>query len=184
MTAAHSMQRLVKSYLDDAPDPNSWIGQRDRTLLAVLYNTGARVSEISGLRIGDVVLESSPSVHIHGKGRKQRTVPLWRTTAALNVAQRLSIAIKAAARHRPQLTGRHISPHTFRHTTAMHLLQSGVHISVIALWLGHESPSTTHMYIEADLSMKERALQRLTPCTPKMSRYQPPEQILKFLETL
>ena len=71
-----------------------------------------------------------------------------------NIAQRLALAIRAATRDQPHLRGRSISPPTIRHTTAMHLLQSGVDISVIALWLGHESPSTTHMYIEADLSMR------------------------------
>ena len=197
----------------EGPDPTQWVGQRDRTLLAMLYNTGARVSEIASLQLTDVVVENSPSVHICGKGRKQRTVPLWRTTADLvrswkrrlvevvsdghlfpsraggvmtrsNIAQRLALAIKAATKHQPQLRERSISPHTIRHTTAMHLLQSGVDISVVALWLGHESPATTHMYIEADLSMKERALQRLTPSAPKRSRYRPPQQILQFLESL
>ncbi len=67
----------------NAPDPNGWVGQRDRVLLAMLYNTGARVSEIASLRIADVVVESSPSVHIQGKGRKRRIVPLWRTTTDL-----------------------------------------------------------------------------------------------------
>jgi integrase/recombinase XerD len=197
----------------EGPDPNSWVGQRDRTLFAMLYNTGARVSEIASLLIADVVVESSPSVHIRGKGRKQRSVPLWRATADLvrswkrrlaevvpnghlfpnrcgtamtrsNIAQRLALAIKAAAKQHPQLQERSISPHTIRHTTAMHLLQSGVDISVIALWLGHESPSTTHMYIEADLSMKERALQRLTPSAPNKARYRPPQQLLQFLQSL
>jgi site-specific recombinase XerD len=197
----------------EGPAINSWIGQRDRTMLAVLYNTGARVSEIAGLRVGAVIDEVSPSVHIVGKGRKQRSVPLWRTTLDLvrawkrrlnrttaedylfpnrkgtamtrsNITQRLSLAVKAASRIQPQLRQRSISPHTIRHTTAMHLLQSGVDISVIALWLGHESPSTTHMYIEADLSMKERALDRLKPITAKIGRYRAPDQLLRFLDSL
>jgi integrase/recombinase XerD len=159
------------------------------------------------------LFESSPSVHIQGKGRKRRTVPLWRTTADLvrrwkrrlpevangeylfpsrggtamtrsNIAQRLTLAVDAAANLCPQLRQRSISPHTIRHTTAMHLLQSGIDLSVIALWLGHESRSTTHMYIEADLSMKERALQRLTPLASKGSRYRPPQQLLQFLAGL
>ena len=101
-----------------------------------------------------------------------------------NLAQRLVIAVKAAAKDQPHLRERSISPHTIRHTTAMHLLQSGVDMSVIALWLGHESTSTTHMYIEADLSMKERALQRLKPANLKRGRYRPPQQLLQFLESL
>ena len=80
-----------------------------------------------------------------------------------NVTQRLAVYVKAAGKTMPALLDRAISPHTIRHTTAMHLLQSGVDITVIALWLGHESPATTHMYVEADLAMKERALGRLQP---------------------
>ena len=83
--------------------------------------------------------------------------------ARSNVTQRLDLAVSTAAERHPQLARRSISPHTIRHTTAMHLLQSGVDITVIALWLGHESPATTHMYLEADLSMKERTLNRLQP---------------------
>ncbi|WP_404294736.1 tyrosine-type recombinase/integrase (plasmid) [Microvirga sp. RSM25] len=166
----------------DAPDARTWAGERDRALFSLMYNTGARVSEAIGLRVGEVV--DSPAVaHLRGKGRKDRSVPLWRTTANLirnwkrrldcageesflfpnrgggcmarsNVTQRLELAVSAAAERYPQLARRSISPHTIRHTTAMHLLQSGVDISVIALWLGHESPATTHMYLQADLAMK------------------------------
>jgi len=197
----------------DAPDTRSWVGQRDRALLTTMYNTGARVSEIISVRISDLVLDGAPCVHLHGKGRKQRTVPLWRATATLlrawtrqlgsaaasgplfpnrggrtmtrsNVTQRLALYVQAAAASRPQLLGRGISPHTIRHTTAMHLLQSGVDITVIALWLGHESPSTTHMYVEADLAMKERALGRLQPPGIAVSRYRPPDTLMHFLQGL
>jgi site-specific recombinase XerD len=197
----------------EGPDPHSWTGQRDRVLFAVLYNTGARVSEIINVRARDVILDASPSVHIFGKGRKQRTVPLWRSTVTQlrawkrrlgvipadaplfpnregapmtrsNVRQRLDLAVRAAAQKRPELLARVISPHTFRHTTAMHLLQSGVDITVIALWLGHESPSTTHVYVEADLAMKERALSKLQSPKTKSVRYRPPDQLLQFLQNL
>jgi len=197
----------------DAPDARSWVGQRDRALLTTMYNTGARVSEIIGMRVSDLVLDGARCVHLHGKGRKQRTVPLWRATAALlrawtrqlggaaassplfpnrggramtrsNVTQRLALCVQAAAADQPHLLGRGISPHTIRHTTAMHLLQSGVDITVIALWLGHESPSTTHMYVEADLAMKERALGRLPPPGIAVPRYQPPDALMRFLQSL
>jgi site-specific recombinase XerD len=163
--------------------------------------------------VSDVVLEGSPCVHIRGKGRKQRSVPLWRSTATLlrvwkrelgdlanitpifpnrngtamtrsNIAQRLALCVKLAAGRSPKLLDRSISPHTIRHTTAMHLLQSGVDIAVIALWLGHESTTTTHTYIEADLSMKERALQRLSPLQTGVPRYRPPDRLMQFLQTL
>ena len=101
-----------------------------------------------------------------------------------NVRQRLDLAIHVAAKTQPQLKTRTISPHTFRHTTAMHLLESGVDITVIALWLGHESTATTHMYVEADLAMKERALSKLQSPDIKPLRYRPPDQLLQFLQNL
>lgn len=197
----------------DAPDPRTWAGQRDRALFSLMYNTGARVSEVIGLRVGDVIIDGTMAAHLRGKGRKERSVPLWRSTASLirgwkrrledigddkilfpnrggermvrsNVTQRLDLAVSAAAEHHPQLARRSISPHTIRHTTAMHLLQSGVDITVIALWLGHESPATTHMYLEADLSMKERTLNRLQPVGASRARYRPPDQLMQFLQSL
>lgn len=197
----------------DAPDTTTWAGQRDHALFTMLYNTGARVSEIIDLRVKNLILDTSPAIHITGKGRKQRTVPLWRSTVTVvrdfkrrmgetadgaplfpnrsgkamsrsNVTQRLALAVEAAAEQHPQLLIRSISPHTLRHTTAMHLLQSGVDMSVIALWLGHESPSTTHMYLEADLAMKERALGRLQPPARSAARYRPPDRLMQFLQGL
>jgi site-specific recombinase XerD len=197
----------------DAPD-QSWVGQRDHVLFLLLYNTGARVSELIGVKVGEVVLdESAACVHLHGKGRKQRSVPLWRTTVKtirawlkLNrqfdavspllparngnvmtrstAAKRLELAAKIATKICPRLSKQRVSPHTIRHTTAMHLLQSGVDISVIALWLGHESPATTHCYVEADLAMKERALAKLHEPNAKMQRYKSPDSLIDFLNTL
>jgi integrase/recombinase XerD len=190
-----------------------WTSQRDHLLLTMLYNTGARVSEIIGIRLADVVLNGSAFVTLHGKGRKQRTVPLWHSTVKAirswlrlnpelasassllpnragqpmtrsNVTQRLDLAVKAASSVHPRLVDRHVSPHMIRHTTAMHLLQSGVDISVIALWLGHESPTTTHQYVEADLAMKERALARLQEPGVDLRRYRAPDSLLEFLKTL
>jgi len=181
--------------------------------LGLLYNTAARVSEIITVTVADVVLDVAPCVHLHGKGRKQRAVPLWRSTVKeirawlrlnlqlcatdpllpnrvgqpmtrVNVAHRLTLAIQLAAKHNPVLNKRRISPHVVRHTAAMHLLQSGVDTSVIALWLGHESPATTHMYVEADLAMKERALARLQEPDCKVRRYRAPDSLLQFLKTL
>lgn len=196
-----------------APD-DSWLSQRDHVLFLLMYNTGARVSEIIGVKVGDVVLDDNAAcVHLHGKGRKQRSVPLWRSTvkavrawlrlnsqfdaaSALlpnrngnamtrsNVTKRLMLAARTAATQYPRLTKQRVSPHTIRHTTAMHLLQAGVDISVIALWLGHESPVTTHHYIEADLTMKERALAKLHEPDVKIQRYRAPDSLLDFLKTL
>lgn len=204
----------MRAVIDAAGTPTpTWLGQRDQLLLTMLYNTGARVSEIAGVRVADVVLHDAPCVHLQGKGRKQRSVPLWTATAKVirtwlqlngqpaphspllptrdgtvmtraSIAQRLHRAVEAATTRHPELAAFQISPHTIRHTTAMHLLQSGVDITVIALWLGHESPSTTHMYVEADLAMKERALARLTPPDVKAVRYRPPDALMRFLQTL
>ena len=101
-----------------------------------------------------------------------------------NVTLRLALAVQHATETQPALAKRKVSPHTIRHTTAMHLLQAGVNISVIALWLGHESPVTTHHYVEADLAMKERALARLHEPGAKVQLYRASDSLLDFLRTL
>ena len=101
-----------------------------------------------------------------------------------NVAQRLNLAVARAAVQEPCLLNKRVSPHVLRHTTAMHLLQSGVPFNVIALWLGHESTTTTHRYVEADLAMKEKALARLEAPDTQMPRYQAPDSLMRFLKTL
>jgi len=210
--ALNFLSREEVQALLDAPDRSTWSGHRDAVLLGVLYNTGARVSEVTGLRIADVLLDRAAALHLHGKGRKERVVPLWKTTATQlrawlrlidpspsapvfpnragnrlsrsGVEQRLQAAISKASQRCPSLAARPISPHTLRHTTAMHLLQSGLDITVIALWLGHEDPATTHHYIEADLAMKEAALQRLDPPAGKPVRFKASDRLLAFLESL
>jgi site-specific recombinase XerD len=196
----------------DAPS-DTWIGQRDRLMFALMFNTGARVSEIIGVRVADIVLGPTSSIRLHGKGRKQRSLPLWKTTASAvrdwlhqnphlqadspllprrddkpmtraNVAQRLKLAVQIASRKYPDLARMSVSPHVVRHATAMSLLQSGADPCDIALWLGHESPATTHMYVEADLAMKERALARLKAPHVKPTKYRPPKALLAFLQAL
>lgn len=195
-----------------APDRTTWTGQRDRVMLATLYNSGARVSELTGMLVGDLTLEPSASVRIRGKGRKERSIPLWPDTAAqlkrwlrayprateqplfpnrsggqltrIGMTERLKLAAKSAAEQYPELRKRRIFPHLFRHSIAMHMLQAGVDITVIALWLGHESTATTHRYIEADLAMKEKAL--LSLCAPSQTtlRYKAKDDVLQFLQSL
>ncbi|MBL0351426.1 MAG: tyrosine-type recombinase/integrase [Candidatus Dechloromonas phosphoritropha] len=191
----------------------TWTSQRDHLLLAMLYNTGARVSEIIGVRVTDVVLDGGACVHLHGKGRKQRSVPLWHTTVTevrawlrlnpalrgeepllpnreghamsrSNVVQRLELAVARATNQAPSIVKKRISPHIIRHTTAMHLLQSGVPFNVIALWLGHESTTTTHRNVEADLAMKEKALARLEAPDTMIRRFKAPDLLMRFLQTL
>lgn len=195
-----------------APDDSTWSGRRDRVLLATLYNTGARVSEIVNLRCADLQLDRTSSVRVRGKGRKERVLPLWKDTAAAlkrwlqriaptsdaplfpnragnplsrsGVEHRLDLAVARAAAACPSLRDRRVSPHTIRHTTAMHLLQSGVRTEEIALWLGHEDTSTTHHYVEADLAMKERALSMVQQPRIRRMRYRPSDRLLAFLESL
>lgn len=207
-----SLSREEVDALLAAPDPKTWCGRRDRVMFATLYNTGTRVSELIGMRMRDVELDRHSFVRIHGKGRKARTVPLWSATAkqikgwikSINctpeswlfpnrsggpltragVSDRLKLAHQAAQSRCPQLKKRRIFPHLVRHATALHLLQSGVDLTVIALWLGHESPATTHMYMEADLAMKERALNTLQTPKIKQHRYKPAARVLAFLDSL
>jgi len=198
----------------NAPDTKTWSGLRDHVLLLVLYNTGARVSELIHIQRQDMDLQRQHAIHLHGKGRKERIIPLWPQTVAevrkwsshydqsdnapvfpnrfggaisrSGVQQRLRCAQSVAAVNLPSLKNRTISPHTIRHTTALHLLQSGVDLSVIALWLGHEQIDTTHQYMEADLEMKRAALDSLTAVKTKSRRIRakPTEKILAFLEGL
>jgi integrase/recombinase XerD len=172
---------------------SSGAGLRDRTLLLFLYNTGARVQEVAELRVKNLELGSAPRVHLHGKGDKWRTCPLWKETAQLLqqlLTNRSAVdgpvftsaqgepltrfgIYKMVCRHtrnlaRPQNGSYHrrISPHVFRHTTAVHLLESGVEPNVIRGWLGHVSLETTNRYAEINLRMKQKALEI---CQPPLS---------------
>jgi integrase/recombinase XerD len=206
------LSRAEMQAILDAPDVATWCGHRDRVMFTVFYNTGGRVSEITDMQVADVILDGCAAVRIHGKGRKERSVPLWQITVteirkwlartharpdqplfpswAGNrmtrpaVTARLQLAVQSAAMPCPQLAKRDVTPHVIRHSTAMHMLQSGVDITLIALWLGHENPATTHMYVEADLAMKERALNAVQPPHIKQTRYQPADRVLHFLESL
>lgn len=195
-----------------APDLSTRQGRRDHALLSTLYNSGARISEITGLQRNQVLFGASTFLQLYGKGRKERTVPLWPKTARTlqswfrelggepqefafpsirktrlsteGANQILQRAVRGASIECPSLRDRRISPHTVRHATAMHLLQSGVDISVIALWLGHESIETTHIYLEADLKTKERALEKLAPAGLTVRRYKAEDEVLAFLASL
>ena len=179
-------------------------------ILTTRYNTGARVCEVTGLRVADVLTDRAPALHLHNKGRKERVIQLWKTTAAQlrawlphidpsrgtpvfpnragvspprsSVEPRLGVALATTSKRYPSLAGRRVSPHT--HTTAMHPLQSGVDITVIALWLGHEDPTTTHYCREADLAMKEAALRRVADPGSKALRFRACDRLLASLEAL
>jgi site-specific recombinase XerD len=171
------------------PDRSSLQGQRDYTLLLFLYNTGARASEAAQTNIGDLQLDAAPaSVRFLGKGRKVRLCPLWAQTVDvlrgllgsrlsgredapvfLNVRRQritrfgihtlVERTVTRAASATPSLGQKNVSPHTIRHTTAVHLLRAGVDINTIRAWLGHVSLETTNRYAQVDLEMKAKALE-------------------------
>ena len=193
-----------------ATEPTTWTGQRDHLLFGFLYNTGARISE--ALQVTPTDLQNR-AVRLRGKGRKQREVPLWTQTyrqlqqwcrdnqigaaqpifgngqcqslSRRQAARRLALTLQKAALACPSLRNRTITLHTWRHTCAMHLLQAGVALEIIALWLGHEQPATTHGYLEADLNMKKETLTHLqAPNSSRRISKKAPSNILAFLETL
>jgi integrase/recombinase XerD len=195
-----------------ACDQATWTGRRDRALLMLACQTGLRASELTQLRIMDVHLGVGAHVSCVGKGRKQRITPLtagtvtlvgaWlserggqpddplfptRTGTALSrdaLERRLAKHAATAALTCPTLHDKKISPHAMRHTAAMRLLAAGIDSAVIALWLGHENPATTQMYIHADLALKEKALARTAPQHTTPGRYQPSDTTLAFLDNL
>jgi integrase/recombinase XerD len=219
LPAKKTDKRLVKSLsrreidaLLSAPDLSKWRGRRDHALLLTLYNSGARASEITAMTQSQVIFAKNNFLLLHGKGRKERTIPLWRNTAQalrnwfvelgkLNTVLAfpnasgealtrnglnyiLQQAVQQASQKCSSLKEITVTPHMVRHSTATHLLQSGVDIAVIALWLGHESIETTHVYLEADLTTKERALQKLSPAGKKEPRYKADDKVLAFLAAL
>jgi site-specific recombinase XerD len=194
------------------PNTSTWTGRRDHALLLVAVQTGLRVSELTGLTINDIELGTGPHLRCRGKGRKDRCTPLTRQTVDVlrewlterggtgtdpafptrrgtplsrDAVERLVTKYaQIAANTCPSLAGRTITPHVLRHSAAMALLHSGVDITVIALWLGHESPATTRVYLHADMAMKQQALARTTPPDSQPGRYTPPDTLLAFLDTL
>jgi integrase/recombinase XerD len=195
-----------------APDQSTWVGRRAHALLLTLYNSGARVSAITMLKRDQVCCGDSTFLQLFGKGRKERTIPLGAETVQVlrawfhelgedtpNIAfpsvrgkslsrdgvdYLLKRAVQRAALDCPSLKTKKISPHIVRHATAMHLLQAGVDIATIALWLGHESIETTHVYLQADLAMKEEALGKLDPIEGGWQRFRAGDPLLAFLASL
>jgi integrase len=181
-------------------------------LLALAVQTGLRLTEITGLDRGDVALGAGAHLTCIGKGRKQRTVPLTTNTVAVlrtwtrergglpadplfptrtgrrlspdAVQRRVGVHVSTASQRCPSLAHKNVTPHTLRHTAAMALLQAGVDVSVIALWLGHEDIRSTQTYLHADLTIKQRALEQATPTSAKPGRFQPADPLLAFLEAL
>jgi len=208
----HSLTREEMDAILAVCDRSTWHGRRDHALLLTLYNSGARVSEITALRRSHVRFGSATVVQFLGKGRKERAVPLWHRTARIlqqwfgelgetppdyafpnahrarltrqGVTYLLHQAQQRARMTCPSLAAKRIGPHVIRHSTAQHLLEAGVDLATIALWLGHERLETTHQYIEADLALKEKALQKLTPIGQSARRFKADAPLLAFLASL
>ncbi len=198
--------------LIEAPDTSKWIGRRDRTLLLVAVRTGLRNSELIALVRQNIALGAGAHVRCMGKGRKARCTPLqsdavqamdaWMTEnpgqpydpvfpssrgghLSPDALQRLVTRHATfASKTCPSLKDRTITPHTLRHSAAMDLLRRGVDLTVIALWLGHESTETTMMYLHADMEIKERALAHATVSGEVPERFHAPDSLLAFLDTL
>jgi len=195
-----------------APDLGTWLGRRDHALLMLMIQTGVRVSELTGLRISDLQLGTGAHIRVSGKGRKKRATTLTKETVKIITAwlkerqgqpddplfptrqgQALSrhtvgaIVTKhanAAATGCASLQAKNVTPHTLRHSNAMLLRAKGVDIATIALWLGHETVQTTHVYEHADPALKEQAIAKTAPLGTRPGRYQPTDQLLSFLQNL
>lgn len=195
-----------------ACDKTTWTGRRDHAMLVLTIQTGLRISELVGLTVADLALGVGANVHTVGKGRKERRTPLvpltigvlktwlaerrgapcdplFSTTTGRRLSRdavehRVAIYVSRASKSCPSMRTKHVSTHTLRHTAAMRLLLSGVDVTVVALWLGHEQISTTSLYVHADMSQKERAIARVTPPDTKPGRYRAPDALLAFLAGL
>lgn len=206
------LSRAEVDALLSVPDLNTWAGRRDYTWLIVAVQTGLRVSELTNLTRKDIELGSGAYVYVVGKGRKERYTPLTKeTVTALKswIAERdrsssdivfpslrgkamsndgiqylLSKHCRTAMQLCPSLKNKRVSPHQLRHTAAMELLQAGVDVTVIALWLGHESLDTTRIYLEADLEMKRAALEKTTAYQHQPTSFKADDALLSFLKAL
>jgi len=195
-----------------ACDQTSWTGRRDHAMFALTVQTGLRISELADLTRQDVALGAGANVHTVGKGRKERRTPLVPATRAVlkawlgerpgeptdplfptvtggrlsrdAIERRLTRHLTAAADTCPSLRAKHVTMHTLRHTAAMRLLLAGNDVTVIALWLGHEQIETSNLYLHADMSHKQRAIDRTKPLAAKPGRYRPSDSLLAFLVAL
>jgi site-specific recombinase XerD len=195
----------------DAPDPRTRLGLRDRAMLHLAFAAGLRVSELIGLRLVDVELRGRAVIRVHGKGRRERMLPLWKeTTIAIRawLAQRgdvvcetaflnargepmtrsgfeyvLAKYVAAVRAARPSLGKKRVSPHVLRHTCAMHTLQATHDIRKVALWLGHASVQTTEIYVRADPTEKLDALEAVLPPALRRGRFRAPDKLIASLRS-
>jgi len=195
----------------DAPDTSSVSGIRDRAMLHLAFAAGMRVSELVGLRLDQIDRQGLATVHIVGKGRRERVLPLWKETAVavkawlkvrpastapelfLNARGQamtrsgfeyiLAKHVTTASRVAPSVASKRVSPHVLRHTCAMHTLQATRDVRKVSLWLGHASLQSTEVYLRADPTEKLEALNAMTPPTLKPGRFRAPDKLLAMLGT-
>ncbi len=203
------LSRTEIDALLDAPGHGSRMALRDRAMLHLAYAAGLRVSELVGLRLADLQLQPTPSILVHGKGRRERALPLWRETAQairawlavrgdaptieLFVSARggpltrsgfeylLAKYVLRAATTCPSFAAKRVTPHVLRHTCAMHTLQATRDVRKVALWLGHASITTTEIYLRADPSEKLEAIATLIPPSLRPGRFKPPDKLIASL---
>lgn len=194
----------------DAPDPRIASGVRDRAMLHLAFAAGLRVSELVGLRMDQLDCQALSSVHIMGKGRRERVLPLWKETATvlkawlairpnsgdpelfLNAAGAtmtrsgfeyiLAKHVAIAARKQPSIADKRVTPHVLRHTCAMHTLQATRDVRKVSLWLGHATLQSTEIYLRADPTEKLEALAAMTPPALKRGRFRTPDKLLAMLK--
>lgn len=196
------------------PDRSTLEGMRDHALLSFLYNSGARIQEALDLCPDAIRFDSPSCVRLTGKGRKERICPLWPETVMLlqkllerqprapdqrlfvnrygeplsasGVRFKLAAYVRAAAETAPTLREKHVTPHAFRHATAVHLISAGVDVTVIRSWLGHVSLDTTNHYARANLETKRKALEQVSvPETPsRQPSWKRDTSVLAWLDTL
>lgn len=193
----------------NAPDPSGASGLRDRAMLHLCFAAGLRVSELVGLRLTDVTLQPSASIRVHGKGRRERCLPLWKTTAIalrawLSVRQTaaapelflnargqpmtrsgfeyvLDKHVRTATRSCPSLASKRVSPHVLRHTCALTVLQATKDLRKVSLWLGHAHMQTTEMYTRADPSVTLEALEAMIAPRLRSGRFKATDQLIASL---
>jgi site-specific recombinase XerD len=193
----------------DAPDPHTRDGIRDRALLHLAFAAGLRASELVGLRLDELILQPQSTIHVRGKGRRERLLPLWKTSAKalrawlslrgearcpelfLNArggpltrdgfAYILAKHVAVATATAPSLKKKRVSPHVLRHSCAMHTLEATHDIRKVALWLGHASVQTTEIYVRADPTAKLEALAAVLPPALRPGRFRAPDKLLALL---
>lgn len=206
----HLSTEEVQALLDE-PQPTDWTGIRDRAMLHLCFAAALRVSELTGLRLEDLSLHPQASILVHGKGRRERCLPLWKQTAAalrawlairglvltpelfLNARREamtrsgfeyiLEKYVRSASKRCPSLATKHISPHVLRHSCALSILEATKDLRKVSLWLGHANMQTTEIYTRADPSIKREALDAVTPPKLKSGRFRASDKLIASLTT-